>query len=112
MTKKRDDVYQRNALAPGLLAALVLVIGVAALGGGAFTIIQFVVSILALIVAWFAIQARQWWWVPVFLAIAVLWNPVIAISLPESWWIGAHYVAALAFVTAGVLVKLRTPTSR
>lgn len=98
---------QRNALAPGLLAALVLLIGVAAIGSGAFTIVQFVVTILALIVAWFAIQAKHWWWIPVFAAIAVVWNPVFPIDLPEQWWMAAHYLALVAFVLAGLLVRVR-----
>ena len=110
MNKVRPEVvYQRNARAPGLIAALVLLIGIAAIGGGAFTIIQFIVAILALIVVWFAVQARHWWWVPVFLAIAVLWNPIIPIALPEAWWIGAHYVAAVAFLVAGFLIKFPVP---
>lgn len=97
---------QRNALAPGLLATLVLLIGIAAIGGGAFTIVQFIVAILALIVASFAVQARHWWWVPVFVAVAVVWNPVLPLDLPEQWWIGAHYLAVLAFVLAGLLIKI------
>jgi hypothetical protein len=103
--KSSEPRTQRNALAPGLLATLVLLIGVAAIGSGAFVIVQFIITILALIVAWFAVQARHWWWVPVFVAVAVIWNPVFPIELPEAWWVGAHYLAILAFVLAGVLIN-------
>ena len=111
-SKPAENKVQRNALAPGLLATLVLLIGVAAIGSGAFVIVQFVVAILALIVAWFAVQARHWWWIPVFVAIAVIWNPAIPVNLPEAWWVGAHYIAILAFVLAGVLIKTEAPKTR
>lgn len=105
MPTEKQAVYQRNALAPSLLAGLILLIGIAAIGGGAFLLFQFLITILALIVGWFAIQAKQWWWAPAFLAVAVLWNPVFPITLPEQWWVGVHYVALLLFVLAGLLIK-------
>ena len=97
---------QRNALAPGLIAAVALLVGAAVMEGGGFTIVRFLVSILALIVAWFALQARHWWWVPVFVAVAVVWNPVLPLPFEGPWWLAAQYVAALAFVVAGVLIKV------
>ena len=97
---------QRNALAPGLIAAVALLVGTVVLEGGGFTIVRFLVSILAAIVAWFALQARHWWWVPVFIAIAVVWNPVVPLPFMGQWWLGAQYAAALAFVIAGSLIKV------
>ena len=97
---------QRNALAPGLIAALALLVGAAVMDGGGFTIVRFLVSTLALIVAWFAIQARHWWWVPVFVAIAVVWNPIMPLPFEGQWWQGAQFAAALAFIVAGVLIKV------
>ena len=77
MAKQRTpSVYQRNAFAPGLLAAAVLFLAPVLMGGDWFTLVLFVAAILAVVVGWFAIQARQWWWVPVFAAIVVIWNPV------------------------------------
>ncbi|MCH1883889.1 DUF6804 family protein [Agrococcus sp. ARC_14] len=97
--------FQRNALAPGILAALALLVSQAWLAGAWDDILRYVVAILALIVAWFAIQAKHWWWVPVFAVIAVAWNPVVPFELEGPLWIGAHYLVALAFLAAGLLVK-------
>ena len=113
-TSSRDPRYgtptvRRTALAPGLLAAVVLMAGIALIESEAFLIIRFVAAILALIVGWFALQARHWWWLPVMLAIAVLWNPVYPFPLAGPWWLGAQYLAALAFVLAGVLIKIPVP---
>lgn len=96
---------QRNALAPALTAALVLLAGIVLVGGGAFSIVRFAVAILALIVAWFAAQSRHWWWIPVFVAIAVLWNPVAPVGLDARWWAVAHLVAIPVFVIAGLTIK-------
>lgn len=97
---------QRNALAPGILAALVLFVGMALLTTEFFTPVRYVVTILALIVAWFAVQARHWWWVPVFLAIAVLWNPIMLIPIEGVPWVVAQPVAAAAFLAAGLLISV------
>ncbi|GEK79664.1 DUF6804 family protein [Agrococcus baldri] len=103
--------FQRNALAPGIIAALALVAAQLWLAGAWDEVLRYVIAILALIVAWFAIQARHWWWVPVFGAIAVIWNPVVPFewSTPGqvAFWFWAHLVAAVLFVAAGFLIKTR-----
>lgn len=98
---------RRTALAPALLAVVALLIGVALIEGGGFTVIRYIVSILALIVAWFSWQARQWWWIIGLVPIAVLWNPIfpIDLGLPDVW-LGLQYVAAIVFIAAGILVKV------
>lgn len=96
---------QRNALAPALLAAIALFLSPLFTEGVVATIILFLVPILALIVAWFAWQARQWWWTAVFVAVAVIWNPVYPFGFAGPVWTGAQFVAALAFITAGALIK-------
>lgn len=96
---------QRNALAPGLLAAIALFVSPLFTEGLGATIILFLVAILALVVAWFAWQARQWWWTVVFVAIAVIWNPVYPFGFTGWVWIGAQFVAALVFIAAGILIR-------
>jgi hypothetical protein len=113
--KSRDrygrPAFRRTALAPGLLAAIGLLVGIALIESEAFIVIRFVVSILALIVMVFAFQARHWWWIPVMLAIAVIWNPIYPFDAPPfevggPWWLGAQYVAILVFVLAGIFIKV------
>ena len=98
--------FRRTALAPGLLAAIVLIAGFALIEGSGFIIIQYVVAILALIVAWFAFQAKQWWWLPLLLAIAVVWNPVVPFDFHGAYWFGAQYTAILVFVLVAIFVKV------
>jgi hypothetical protein len=97
--------HQRNALAPGILAAVALIVGQLLIGTDWFELMRYVIAILALIVAWFAVQAKHWWWVPVFVAIAVAWNPVLPFDFAGPVWVGAHWAAALAFIAAGALIK-------
>ena len=101
------DRRRRTALAPSILAIIALLVGLALLGSDAFTVIRFVVSILALIVAFFALQARQRWWVIPLVAIAVLWNPVFPIDLGQpDLWLGLQYVASIVFVSAGITIRV------
>jgi len=100
--------YRRTALIPALLAVVALLVGVAIIDTDTFTVIRYIVSIFALIVAWFAWQARQWWWLIGLLPIAVLWNPVfpIELGLPDLW-LGLQYAAAGVFIAVGILVRVK-----
>ena len=99
------STYQRNAFAPAVIAAIALFLAPLLIGGEWFLLIRFVVAILALIVGWFAIQARHWWWVPVFAAIAVLWNPIFPFAFDGPVWTAAQPVAAVLFLVAGATIR-------
>ena len=98
---------RRAALVPAMLGAMALLIGSALISSEGFTVIRFVVSLFALIVAVFAWQAGQWWFLIGLAPIAVLWNPVlpIDIGLPE-FWLGLHFVAAAIFIVAGIRIRI------
>ena len=101
-----DPKFRRTGLAPGLLAAVVILAGLALLDIPAFIVIRYVVAILALIVGFFAIQAKQWWWIPLLAAIAVIWNPAFPLPFHGQWWVAGQYVAVAVFVVVGVLIKV------
>ena len=98
--------FRRLALAPGLLAAIVLIAGFALIEGAGFIIIRYLVAILALIVGYFAFQGKQWWWMPLLLAIAVIWNPVIPFGFSGISWYGAQYVAIVVFILTAIFIKI------
>ena len=104
-TQPTPATYQRNALAPSLLAAAVLFVAPALLGSDWFLTVRFVATIFALIIGWFAFQAKHWWWIPVFLAIGVAWNPVLPFDFTGQAWALAHLAAALVSLVAAVLIK-------
>ncbi|MGO3554126.1 MAG: DUF6804 family protein [Microbacterium gubbeenense] len=102
---QRPTQYQRNAPAPGLLAAIALFLAPVLFQTEWSAVVLYVAAIGALIVAWFALQARQWWWTVVFVAVAVLWNPVFPFGFEGGAWTVAQFVAAVAFLVAGALIK-------
>ena len=98
---------RRTAIIPAVLAAIVLLAGLALLCTDGYLVIKFAVSILALIVAVFAWQARQWWWLIGLVPIAVLWNPIFPIDLGmPSLWSALQYVAVIVFLVAGILIRV------
>lgn len=102
--------FRRTALAPGILAAIVLLAGLALIESGAFYWIKLVVAILSAIVGVFAWQARQWWWLPFLAAIVVLWNPIWPIAIhPGYIWVALQYVAAILLIVCGILIKVSNP---
>lgn len=103
----REPEFTRAALAPGILGAIVLLAGLALLDSpGAFLIIRYVTSILAIILCVFVVQAKAWWWLAGLVPIAVLWNPVVVIELHGPGWVSAQYIAALIFIAVGVVTKV------
>jgi len=101
----KHTTFRRMALAPGLLGAIVAIVGVSAIGKELFFVVSFVISLLALIVGWYAVQSRQWWWLPLQAAIAVVWNPVYPLTLAEEVWPLLQYLAAAGFIVAGLLIR-------
>jgi hypothetical protein len=97
----------RLALAPGLLAAILLLAGVALVDTGWFTIFQYAISILAIIVCVFAVQGKQWWWILLLGPIAVLWNPIFPLDLDLVVWQILHLAAAAVFVAAGFVIRVK-----
>jgi len=98
--------FTRSALAPGLLGAMVLLAGLALLDSESFIIIRYAVSILALIICVFVIQARSWYWLIALVPMAVLWNPVVVLDLGGQGWVSAQFIAAIVFITVGLRTKV------
>lgn len=98
--------FSKMALAPGILATIALGIGLALIGTELFTVVLYAVSILAIIVAVFAVQARSFWWLIGLAPIAVLWNPVWPIALPEDPWRFLQIAAIGVFMAAGLRIKV------
>jgi hypothetical protein len=96
----------RLALAPGILAAIVLLAAVALVGTDWFTIARYVISILAAICCVFAVQGKQWWWIVGYAPIVVLWNPLFPIDLALLPWQIAHLIAAAVFVVGGFRIRV------
>ncbi|MBO9577764.1 MAG: hypothetical protein J7480_03220 [Microbacteriaceae bacterium] len=103
--KRRPVEYQRNALAPGLLAALVCLVAAFLTGWEGNMVFRYAIAILAVICAWFAIQARRWWWLAVYVPIIVVWNPVLPFQFSGPVWMAGHIVAGAGFLIAGMLLK-------
>ena len=91
---------------------MALLIGSALVTSDSFIVIRFVVSIFALIVAVFAWQASQWWWLIGLAPIAVLWNPVFPLDIgAPDVWLALQFLAAGVFIAAGVLIKVTDKTA-
>jgi len=112
VTSYPTPAFRRTALAPALLGAVAALAGVALVDGDGFTIVRYVICILALIVAWFALQARHWWWLVLLVPIALAWNPVFPLDLDHDTWLLLHYLAAATFIAVGILVRVRNPEDR
>lgn len=104
--------FRRTALAPGILAAIVLLAGVALVDTDGYVFVRYGASILTLIVAVFAWQARQWWWVLPLAAIAVVFNPVIVLPIEGDALRVAHYLSIIVILVVAVLVKVRNTEDR
>jgi hypothetical protein len=106
MATPPPDQSIRPAFVPSLIAAAALLSGIPLLEADWYLLIRFIVAIMALIVAWFALQGGQWWWTIVFFAVAVVWNPVFPVPTVGPWWIAAHIGVAALFAVAGAAVRV------
>ncbi|WP_223695130.1 DUF6804 family protein [Leifsonia poae] len=108
----QQPAFSRVALAPGLLGAIVLIAGLALVGGDWYLYVQYATAILALILCVFAGQAKQWWWFVGLIPVAVIWNPVWPIPFDEVVLRGLHIAGAVLFIAVAVNVKVPTDPRR
>ena len=95
----------RPALLPALLGGTAVLLGLLLLGSEGYLGVRYTVSILALITAVFAVQARAWLWLPPLAAVAVLWNPVLPFEFSGQLWIAGHVLAAGVMLAAGFFIR-------
>lgn len=105
MTEKSGD-FTRPALAPGLLAAIALLGGLALIDSEWFVIIRYAVSILALIIVVFAVQGKKLGWLVVLIPIAVIWNPVWPLGLSGPGWLFLQMAGAVCLIAAGIKITV------
>jgi hypothetical protein len=111
-TTSRYPSFTRTAMAPGLLGAIALLAAVAVIDSGWFTLLEYVIAILALIICVFAWQAKQWWWLIGLIPIAVIWNPVWPLDFDPPVWYAFHLAGAVIFVAAALLIKIPVSTKK
>jgi hypothetical protein len=114
MSSYPTKAFRRTALAPGILAAILLLAGLALLDSSSYYYwFKVLIAVLAAIVGVFAWQAKQWWWLPPLAVIVVAWNPIWPIDF-HHWigWLIAQYIAAVLFLVIGVLVKVPNEDDR
>jgi hypothetical protein len=102
--------WTRPALAPSLLAAVVLLACVAIIDASAFVFARWGVTVLALIILVFAVRGRSWWAAALMAAVAVCWNPLVVVPIPGQVWAALQIVAAALFVVVGLAVKVPRET--
>ncbi|MFP3464774.1 DUF6804 family protein [Leifsonia sp. SIMBA_070] len=108
----QPPAFNRAALAPGLLGAIVLLAGLALLGSDWYLYVRYAVSILALILCVFAVQAKLWWWLVGLIPIAVVWNPIWPFPLTGIVAQALSLAGAVLFVAAAVTIKIPADTRR
>lgn len=102
----QQPAFNRTALAPGLLGAIVLIAGLALVGGEWYLYVQYATSILALILCVFTGQAKQWWWLVGLIPVAVVWNPIWPLPIDDTVLRGLHIAGAVLFIAVAVNVKV------
>lgn len=107
-----EPSLRRLALAPALLLIVLLIAAAPLIGSDPYQLMRFGISILAVIIGIFAWQARAWIWLPVMAAIAVLWNPLWPLQLPQDVLFGLHYVGAIAALFAGFAIRSPEESSK
>jgi len=94
------------ALAPGIILAIVLLAGLALVDTDEYVFVICAVAILAAVMAWFALQARAWWWVLALAPLVVLWNPVLPFTFQGVIWSSLHLCGIGIAVASGLLIRV------
>ena len=74
-----------------------------------YTMMRWIVTAIALLVAWYAYAAEIWWVIPVFVVLAILFNPIIPVTMTKKEWATIDKVSAVVFVVAGIVTAVWPP---
>lgn len=97
----------RLALAPAILAVIVLLAGLALIGTPSWYVwIDYAVAILVIIVGFYVVKAKAWWWLIGIVPIVVIWNPVLPISIDDLALRVLHILASAFLVAVGLTVRV------
>lgn len=109
--RRGEPQFSRSAVAPALLAAIVLFATFAIIDTSAYLYVRFAVTILTAIVAYYAVRAAKFWWLVGLVPIILFFNPVYPIT---TWpfefapmlvlWI--TLVAPIFLMACGVFLKV------
>ncbi|MBF4607012.1 DUF6804 family protein [Curtobacterium sp. VKM Ac-1393] len=102
--------FTRPALAPSMIAAIVLLACVAIMDSSGFVFARWGVTVLGLIVLVFAVRGRTWWAAALMAAVAVCWNPLVTVPIPGQVWAALQILAAALFIVVGIAVKVPRET--
>ncbi|MGO3885595.1 MAG: hypothetical protein ACTJHU_04790 [Mycetocola sp.] len=103
--------YSRPGIAAGLVAAAASIAVVP--DNGWRTVGEFLVTILAAIIGWYALSGTPKWAVVLVIPAIVLWNPLYPVAanvLSGEPLMAVFVVVPLLLLVAGFLVKVPLPT--
>ena len=98
---------RRPHLVPCIIAAVMALIAIADLPYGYYTLMRLVVCATAVLVVVVAARNGQMWAVWTFSVFALLFNPIVPVHLTKGLWQPLDFIAAVALVAAGFMVRLR-----
>jgi uncharacterized membrane protein YccC len=74
-------------------------------------LLSFLVCVAALVVVGQAIQLKNVIWIPLFLAVCALFNPVFPVTMSRNVHLTANLVCAVLFASSLLLLKTLPPMS-
>jgi hypothetical protein len=101
-------VTQRLALWLGAGGALLSLVAMANLPYGFYTFNRVAVTAIAVLLSVIAVKYGASGWLFVLVPIAILWNPAFPVYLDRETWTPLNFVAAVALLSAGVLLSRRS----
>jgi hypothetical protein len=94
------ETGRRPHVIPALAAALLLLLALGDLPYGYYTFLRWAVCIAAVVVAWTAWKSAFEWATWPFVAIAIVFNPLVPIYLQRSAWQPIDVICSIAFALA------------
>lgn len=88
-----------------LIAAGMLVLAIADLPYGYYTLLRIIICVLAGFTAYIASELEKKPWLWIFVAIAILFNPIIPIYLDKETWAIIDIIVAGLFMVSTTQIK-------
>ena len=82
---------------PLIVSIVMLLMALAPLPYGYFTLLRIVICLTAVFLAWFSAKLRKTFWLWIMGFIALIFNPIVPLYLGRPLWLVVDLVVALTF---------------
>jgi hypothetical protein len=98
-------IYRQPHFWPAIIAAIMLLVAIAPFPYGYYQFLRWIICGIAIFIAYTTYHINRIWFMALFVAIAILFNPIMIIHFEKEIWQFIDIVCAAVFIASIFFIK-------